>query len=443
MSFGKFKVFSFSGGIHPRFDGKNLAASEAVKPAPLLEKYVLYLSQNVGKMPKLIVKTGDEVKKGQLVAGADGFVSANLHAPTSGKIGAVKNIPGANGTLTPALEIIADGKDEWGELLPALDWRTADPKVLLERVRACGIVGMGGAAFPSHVKLSPPPEKKIDTLIINGAECEPYLCADHRLMLENPEKVLIGTAICGRILGVKNMLIGVESNKKDAIAKLNEKAAEYGIKVVKLRVRYPQGAEKQLIYALTGRKVPAGGLPMETGCVVQNAGSAAAIADAVCEGKPLIERITTVSGEAVAHPGNYLVRIGTPVAKLIEWAGGEKCKTGKIVLGGPMMGFALHSPEVALSKNSSGVLLFPLKGICQYTSAGCLRCGKCVKVCPMNLIPSILASAVESGKYDLAAQNHIADCMECGSCAYVCPAERPLVQHIRRGKAELRKNKGK
>lgn len=443
MSFGIFRHFGFSGGVHARPDSKKLAASEAVKTAELLDKYTLYLSQNAGKPPKLVVKTGDEVKKGQLIAEADGFVSANLHAPTSGKVGAVLAIPGATGALVPAVEILSDGRDEWCELPPPLDWRAAAPAELLERVKLCGIVGMGGAAFPSHVKLSPPPEKKVDTLIVNGAECEPYLAADHRLMLEHPEKVLTGSAICGRILGVDRIFLGVESNKKDAIAALEDKAAGYKIRVIKLPARYPQGAEKQLIYSITGRKVPSGALPMDARCVVQNVGSIAAMADAVLEGRPLIERITTVSGEAVAHPGNFLVRIGTPVAKLIEWAGGERCPTGKVILGGPMMGFALHSPAVTLSKNSSGVVLLPRKNLGQYSSSGCLRCGKCVRVCPMNLVPSVIACAAESGKYELARQNGLFDCVECGVCAYVCPAGRPLIQHIRRAKSELRKNKGK
>ena len=432
------KALSFKGGIHPSKDGKAISSSASIQDAPLLAEYSLIIQQNIGAPPKLLVAKGDEVKKGQLVAEAGGFVSVPLHSPTSGKIKAINNISGPMGVPVQAVIIEADGKDEWGELMPPLDWKNSDPQALKDRIRDAGIVGMGGAAFPTHVKLSPPPGKKIDCLILNGAECEPYLTADHRLMLESPEKVLEGAAILGRALGVADIYIGVEVNKVDAIDILLSKSADYGVKIVGLKVKYPQGAEKHLISAITGREVPTGGLPMDVGCVVQNVGSAAAVADAVIEGKPLIERITTVTGEPVKNPSNWRLKLGTPVVEAIKFAGGVVCEPGKVILGGPMMGFAQKSLQVTVMKNTSGILLLKRDDIFQYQSTACIRCGKCLDACPMNLQPGSLSAAIESEKFGVAAKNNVMDCVECGSCAYVCPSYRPLVQHFRRAKAEIR-----
>ena len=441
MSKSSRNVMSFGGGIHPSVDGKSLSSGSAVRKAPLLDRYTVVISESVGKPPKPVVKAGDEVKKYQLIAAADGFVSANLHAPTSGRVVGIVDVPGAMGTSVPAIQIESDGKDEPCEPMPALEWRSAPVGDLLKRITDGGIVGMGGAAFPTHVKLSPPPEKEVDMLILNGAECEPYLTADHRLMLEQPEAVLEGAAISARILGVKNIFLGVEVNKLDAIEALNKRAGDFGVTVVGLKVQYPQGSEKQLIKAITGREVPTGGLPMDAHCVVQNVGTAAAIADAVLRGIPLVERITTITGEVVKNPGNWLLKLGTPVIKAIEFAGGVTEEPGKLIMGGPMMGFAQRSFDVTICKNSSGVLLLPVSRSIAYDSTGCIRCGRCVQVCPMNLLPCLLGNVIESERFDLAAQNHVMDCIECGSCAYVCPAHRPLVQHMRRAKAEIRKRK--
>ncbi len=435
------EVLTFEGGIHPSGDGKTLSSGSPIAVAPLLSKYQVVISENAGKPPKPVVKAGDLVKKYQLIAAADGFVSANLHAPTSGKVTGIVEVPGSMGIPVPAIEIEADGQDEAGETFPPIDWRNAAPADLLARIAAAGLVGMGGAAFPTHVKLSPPPEKKIDTLIFNGAECEPYLTADHRLMLEAPEQVLEGAAISGRILGVSNIYVGIEENKADAIEILGRRASEYGVKIAVLKVQYPQGSEKQLINAITGRVVPSGGLPMDAGCVVQNVGTAAAMADAVIRGLPLIERVVTVTGEVVKNPGNWKLRIGTPVIRAVEFAGGVTEEPGKLILGGPMMGFAQKSFDVPVCKNTSGILLLPASEALNYDPVGCIRCGRCVQGCPMHLTPCLLASAIEGERFDLAAQNHVMDCLECGSCAYVCPARRPLVQHMRRAKAEIRKRK--
>ena len=432
-------ALTFKGGIHPLKDGKSLSSSAAIQDAPLLEEYNLIVQQNIGAPPKLLVKKGDEVKKGQILAEAGGFVSVPLHSPTSGKIKKIDNIPGPMGVLVQAVTISADGEDQWGELMPPIDWKTAEPQTIKDRIRDAGVVGMGGAAFPTHVKISPPPEKKIDCLILNGAECEPYLTADHRLMLEHPEKVLEGAAILGKALGVTDIYVGIEVNKKNAIDILLSKAADYGVKIVGLQVKYPQGAEKHLISAIIKREVPCGGLPMDVGCVVQNVGSAAAVTDAVIEGKPLIDRITTVTGTPVKNPSNWRLKLGTPITETIKFAGGVVCEPAKIILGGPMMGFAQKSLQVTVTKNTSGILLMKKEEITQYQSIACIRCGKCVDACPMNLQPGSLSAAIESEKFDLAHSNNVMDCVECGSCAYVCPSLRPLVQHFRRAKAEIRK----
>ena len=296
---------------------------------------------------------------------------------------------------------------------------------------------MGGAAFPTHVKLSPPPEKNIDTLIVNGAECEPFLTADHRLMLTRTEEALTGIAIAAKILKVSRIFVGVEDNKMDAIEKMAEAAAKFKITVVPLHVKYPQGAEKQLIYALTGRQVLEGGLPMDVGCVVMNIGTAAAVHDAVVLGHPLIERVTTVTGTPVVDPANYLVRIGTPIRKLLELSGGVKENPAKVIMGGPMMGFAQSNIDVPVAKNSSGVLLMAPEEIEQFEGNPCIRCSRCVKACPMNLLVPTLSTMIEAGEFAMAEHNYVMDCVECGTCAYICPAKRPLVQHFRRAKAEI------
>lgn len=438
---------TFSGGIHPHGDGKALSCYSCVQTVPLLAKYQVILAQNAGKPPLPVVKKGDEVKKYQLIARADGFVSANLHSPTSGVVSDIREIQGTMGVPTMAIEITADGKDEGEAPFEIIsDWQNADPEILRQRVIDAGLVGMGGASFPTHVKLMIPPEKKVDTLILNGAECEPYLTADHRLMLEFPEKVVRGAAMIGRILGISDIIIGVEINKLNAIEALEKFTAKYGVKTATLRVRYPQGSEKQLINAITGRTVKSGTLPMDAGCVVQNVATCAALDDAVMRGIPLIERIVTVTGEVVAKPGNFRMKIGTPALEAVRFAGGITAEPGKLVFGGPMMGFAQRSFQVPTGKNTSGILLIPQAQAFNFESSGCIRCGRCVQGCPMHLVPCLLSTAIEAGRIDLAAENHVMDCMECGSCAYVCPDHRPLVQNVRRAKAELRRqstSKGK
>lgn len=427
----------FKGGIHP-LEGKELTAGKELRIAPLFDKYIVPVRQSIGAPPTLTVKKGDTVKKGQRIAEPGGFVSVPLHSPVCGTVGDVVEITGVTGASEQAVEIIADGTDEWDTGLdPIPNWADTEKNVLKKRILDAGIVGMGGAAFPTHVKLSPPPEKNIDTLIINGAECEPFLTADHRLMLTRTEEALTGIAIAAKILKVSRIFVGVEDNKMDAIEKMTAAAAKFKITVVPLHVKYPQGAEKQLIYALTGRQVLEGGLPMDVGCVVMNIGTAAAVHDAVVLGHPLIERITTVTGTPVVDPANYLARIGTPIRKLLELCGGVKENPAKVIMGGPMMGFAQSNIDVPVAKNSSGVLLMAPEEIEQFEGNPCIRCSRCVKACPMNLLVPTLSTMIEAGEFAMAEQNYVMDCVECGTCAYICPAKRPLVQHFRRAKAEI------
>lgn len=427
----------FKGGIHP-LEGKELTAGKELRIAPLFDKYIVPVRQSIGAPPTLTVKKGDTVKKGQRIAEPGGFVSVPLHSPVCGTVGDVVEITGVTGASEQAVEIIADGTDEWDTGLdPIPNWADTEKDVLKKRILDAGIVGMGGAAFPTHVKLSPPPEKNIDTLIVNGAECEPFLTADHRLMLTRTEEALTGIAIAAKILKVSRIFVGVEDNKMDAIEKMTAAAAKFKITVVPLHVKYPQGAEKQLIYALTGRQVLEGGLPMDVGCVVMNIGTAAAVHDAVVLGHPLIERVTTVTGTPVVDPANYLARIGTPIRKLLELSGGVKENPAKVIMGGPMMGFAQSNIDVPVAKNSSGVLLMAPEEIEQFEGNPCIRCSRCVKACPMNLLVPTLSTMIEAGEFAMAEQNYVMDCVECGTCAYICPAKRPLVQHFRRAKAEI------
>ncbi len=427
----------FRGGIHPD-DYKSLTSASATRPAPLLPLYTVPLQQHIGAPPKLVVKKGDRVLRGQLLAAPGGFVSAAVHSPTSGTVKAIEAVMGPLGALCQAVVVESDGQDEADtSLAPIPDWENTAPDMLKKRVADAGVVGMGGAAFPCHVKLSPPPHKTIDTLIINGTECEPALTDDHRLMLEHPERIILGARILARILGVREVLLGIEKNKPDAIKLFRKTTEGTGVRVVSLRVHYPQGGEKQLIYALTGRKVPAGGLPMDVGAVVQNVGTAAAVAEAVLEGKPVYERIVTVTGSPVADPGNWLMRCGTSTADAIRMAGGVTRDPVKIISGGPMMGRSIYSLDVPIMKGTSGILLLDADEVVQYSGGACIHCGRCVDACPMNLAPGILSVQAENERFDLAEQWYAFDCMECGCCAYVCPSGRPLVQHMRRAKAEV------
>ena len=428
-----FKQLHFYGGVHP--DERKLTNEMPIKIPPLLEKYIVPLQQHIGAPAKPVVEKGAHVLKGDLLAEAGGFVSARIHSPTSGTVSALTTCLGPAGTRLDAIEITSDGEDTPCEPMPILDPANSSPADLKKRVQDAGIIGMGGAGFPTHVKLSP--TKPVDVLILNGVECEPGLTSDHRLMLERPDDVLAGARAAATILGIKRIMLAIEANKPDAVKLMQEKSSRYGIEVHRLKVVYPQGAEKQLIYALTGRKVPAGGLPMDIGCVVQNVGTAAAIGEAVTKGLSSYERITTVTGKPLASPGNWRMKIGTTYARAIQFAGGVTEDPAKIISGGPMMGMSVYSLDTPILKNTSGILLLAESELYEYEAHPCIRCGRCNDNCPMAMMPGILSVQIENQRFELAEEWHVTDCIECGCCSYGCPAHRPLVQHMRRAKGEI------
>lgn len=433
-------LLTFKGGVHPP-DNKALSSGSPIKRISPPKVLYVPLQQHIGAPTKCLVNVGDEVKKGQLIGEPTAFVSAGVHSPVSGKVIAIEDRPNPMGRMVPTVVIENDGKEEWVDLEESQDYLSLEPDKLKEKVQKAGIVGMGGAAFPTHVKLSPPKEKPIDVVILNGAECEPYLTADHRLMVEHPEEIIEGLKILMRILGVKKGYVGIENNKPDAIEKMTEAArGAEGIEVVALEVKYPQGAEKMLIKAITDREVPAGGLPMDVGVVVQNVGTSYAIYEACRFGKPLIERVVTVTGKGVGSPSNLLAPVGTPIGVLIEQSGGLKETARKIVMGGPMMGFAVPGLDYPVTKGTSGVLVMDETEFVPSDSFGpCIRCSRCIDACPMGLMPSMLSILSEKGFYDDTIEYNIYDCFECGTCTYVCPSKRPIVQLIRLAKMLARR----
>ena len=425
------------GGVHP--PENKLSASEKIQTLPVPEQVTIPLSQHIGAPATPVVQKGDTVKAGQLIAQANGFVSANIHSSVSGTVVAIDNITDAAGLPKPAITIRTEG-DEW---MPEIDRSgkvehniTLSKEEIVKAIAAAGIVGMGGATFPTQVKLTPPPGNKAEFLIINGVECEPYLTADHRVMLEKAEEIIIGVQILMKAIDVKQAIIGIENNKHDAIAHLQQTASKVlGIEICPLKVKYPQGGEKQLIQATTGRAVPSGALPIAVGAVVQNIGTALAVYEAVMKHKPLMERIVTVTGKSVKHPGNYLCRIGTPVSKLIEAAGGIPEDTGKIIGGGPMMGRTMVNVDSPIMKGTSGILLLSRKEALREPVRNCIRCGKCVSACPMGLEPYLLAKLSMFNLLERMEEEKIMDCIECGSCSFTCPSARPLLDYIRIGKS--------
>jgi electron transport complex protein RnfC len=430
----------FFGGVHPSYN-KAASASRPIEEMPLPGRLVVHFAQNLGAPSKPLVKKGDAVKKGQVIAEAGGFVSTPVHAPTSGTVEAIDLYPSPVGVDATAAVIVPDGSDRW---LEGCDVASAGPEPDGARIREivfeAGIVGMGGATFPTHVKLSPPPDKKIELLVINGAECEPYLTADHRLMLEQAEGILDGAALLARAIGVSKIVVAIEKNKPDAIETMRRAVASRGgFGVEAMDVIYPQGAEKQLIFALTKKRVPAGGLPMDVGVLVQNVGTCFATHEAVRLRRPLIRRVVTVTGSGVREPKNVLARIGTTFEDLVAFCGGLDGETAKCINGGPMMGVAQYSLDAPVTKGTSGLVLLRRGEVGQFVSDPCIRCARCVEACPMRLNPSALSIFAERMRFEDTAAYHVMDCIECGCCAYVCPSRRPMVHHFRRAKAEIRK----
>jgi len=422
---------SFFGGV--KVPENKLACGEPIEKFPGPKKVVLPLVQHIGAPCKPVVKRGDEVKAGQVIGEAKAFVSAPIHASISGKVtGFSRLISPSSGRMVEAIVIESDGEDKW-DTMGAMDL-SASKDEILKRIRDTGIVGLGGAAFPTHVKLSPPRDKKIDTIILNGCECEPYVTSDHRVMLEEGERVLLGLEVIKKVLSCENAIVAIEENKQDAIRRMKELAKREKLKteIVSLKTKYPQGAEKILIKVLLNREVPIGGLPFDVGVIVQNVSTVKAIYDAIFEGRALIGRVLTVTG-MVERPRNLFVRFGTSIANLIDYCGGME-GADEVVIGGPMMGISLPALDLPVTKDVNCILV--KKGL-TLKERDCIRCGSCLKVCPTNLLPTELVRYIKAGRYEMCSEYYIEDCIECGSCAYVCPANIPIVQYIKVAKNEI------
>ena len=433
------RTFSL-GGIHPKEN--KLSAGVKIVPAPLPKEVIIPLGMHIGAPATACVAKGDEVKVGTLIAKNSGFVSANIYSSVAGKVTKIDSVFDASGYKKPAIIISVAEEDVWEESIdrsPELVRECSlDAKAIIDKINEAGIVGLGGATFPTHVKLSPPPGSKAEVLIINAVECEPYLTSDHQLMLEHGEEILVGCTILMKALSVDKCIIGVENNKPDAIKHLSGLCAQYkGIEVMPLKVQYPQGGEKQLIDAVLSKQVKSGALPISTGAVVQNVGTIYAVYEAIQKNKPLLERVVTVTGKSLDKPANYLARIGTPLKTLIEASGGIPENTGKIIGGGPMMGKALLSADLPVTKGTSGILLISQEESVRKPTRACIRCAKCVNVCPMGLNPTFLMVDTQQQDWERAERGHIVDCIECGSCSFTCPSNRPLLDFIRMGKQQV------
>lgn len=429
------------GGVHPQ-ENKKYSEHKTIVATPLPSKATVLLAQHIGAPAKPIVEKGQKVLVGQLLAEAGGFVSANIHSPVSGTITKVDTVLDNAGFRTPAIFIDVED-DEW---IPEIDRTekivreiTLESKQIIDKIKDAGIVGLGGACFPTHVKLLPPPGAKAEVLIVNGVECEPYLTNDHQLMLEHGEEIIIGIRLVMKALGIDRAIIGIEKNKLDAIAHMQELASkEQGIEVKPLMIKYPQGGEKQLIDACIRRQVPSGALPIAVGAVVDNVATLYAVYEAVQKNKPLVDRVMTVTGKHVAKPGNYLVRFGTPISEVIDFVGGIPENTGKIIGGGPMMGRAMSNIEAMPSNKRISAILFLDKSESKRVEpSNCIRCAKCIDACPMGLEPYLLARFSEMQNWEEMEKHNIMDCIECGCCLFTCPSNRPLLDYVRLGKGNV------
>ena len=428
------------GGVHPH-DNKQYSAHQPITECPLPQKAIIPLVQHIGAPAQPVVEKGQKVKVGELIAKAGGFVSANIHSPFSGTITKIDSTLDAWGMRMPAIFIDVEG-DEW---LDNIDRTSAlvrecqlEGKAIVDKIAEAGIVGLGGACFPTHVKLLPPPGKKAEVLIVNGVECEPYLTCDHQLMLEHGEEIIVGIQILMRALNIQKAIIGIEKNKPDAIKHMQDLASKVlGVEVKPLKLKYPQGGEKQLIDACIGRQVPSGALPIEVGAVVDNVATIYAVYEAVQKNKPLISRVMTVTGKSMTKPGNYSVRFGTPLSDVVALAGGVPEDTGKIIGGGPMMGRAMNNINMPANKRVSGLLFMPESESLRVEPENCIRCGKCVSACPMGLEPYLLSKQAQLQMWDEMEHHSVMDCIECGCCLYTCPSHQPLLDYIRMGKAKV------
>jgi electron transport complex protein RnfC len=433
---------SFPRGIHPP-GRKGLTESKSIETAALPALALIPLSQHIGAPAECLVSPGDSIKEEQLIGKAAGFVSANIHSSIPGTVKEIKEIFLPSGMRTQAVVIELSGEfSRLGKESEKDDWRLLEKEELARRIQDMGVVGMGGATFPTHVKLSIPEGKSCETFIVNAVECEPYLTSDHKIMLTQADEILEGIEILRSLLNPQRVVIGIEANKMDAVELMEEhiKQKGYDIDVIPLKVKYPQGAEKSLIKAIIGKEVPSGKLPLEVGVINANVGTCFAVYEAVVYKKPLIERLVTVSGGAVKNPGVYRVRVGTQVRELFEECGGFIEEPAKIVSGGPMMGFTFYDLDTPVTKGTSGILALTKNEIRKNRVTACLSCGKCINACPMGLNPTKLYKKLDFEMVNEAVDERLMDCVECGSCAYVCPAHLPLVQMFRVGKGELRKN---
>ncbi len=428
------------GGIHP--DGSKLTSEAAVIAIQMPAELALPLSQAIGAPSKPLVKAGDTVQRGQMIAEAGGFVGAPVHSPVTGTVKKLDHVHTPQGQWQDAIIITPDteAQDTDPAPLTAEEAEALTPAEIVKAVGDSGIVGLGGATFPTRVKLSPPEGKVPDTIIINGAECEPYLTCDDRLMRTGAAEIISGTRLIMRSVSVSRAIIGIEENKPQAIAAMRDAAAPYpDIEVVVLKKKYPQGGEKQLIQALTGREVPAGGLPVDVGCIVDNVATAYAVHQAVVMRRPLTCRIVTVTGPSLQRPGNYLAPFGTPLSALIEAAGGLPEDTGKVIAGGPMMGRAVSCLDAPSTKGTSGILVLPQEMSSRRDAGPCIRCGRCVDACPMGLEPYLLMLHAVHSRWDDARSRGVMNCIECGCCSYSCPSSRPILDHIKLAKMNLKK----
>ncbi|MGP1514645.1 MAG: electron transport complex subunit RsxC [Bacteroidales bacterium] len=427
------------GGVHP--EENKLAKDCKIETMPLTKKAVVFVSQHLGTPATCIAKKGDKVKVGTLLSKAETFICANVHSPYSGTVTKIDVAADFSGIKRPSVHIDVEG-DQWEEDIDTSNDIIRDIKLnskqIIEQIKDRGVVGLGGAAFPTNVKYTIPEGKKVEYLIINGVECEPYLSSDNRIMVERAEEICIGIEIMKKALNTNNALIGIEENKPEAIKTMTDMSKQYsGIKVIPLKVKYPQGAEKQLIKALTNREVPTSKLPIEVGCVVDNVGTALAIYYAIQKNRPLIDNVLTFTGKNIVNQKNILVRVGTPLQEIVDYCGGLPDGVGKLVNGGPMMGKAIMNTLAPTVKTTSSIVVVNEKESKRGEQTNCIRCGKCVNVCPMGLEPLLLAALCESKYWEEAEKQCTMDCIECGCCSFICPANRPLLDMIRIGKNQI------